>query len=183
MFAPTYAPNFERRINSSYLSPSSVLTAGQYVEIDSADTGAIPSSVGFSTLKAGTVKAFTSPVVPAVAAQQTYYKGLGFAIASVNATGPVIIEKILELASSYMTIPEGLNLAVYSPQPHDIIATDQYVTSGTGLLDTTNTANFLVPVEVFGGQFRIAQTGNTIIGRYVGNTTVNGVQCGLFEIL
>jgi hypothetical protein len=182
MFSPFKVANFQEKIVSLYKA-AAPLNAGALVDIDPTDASAISGSVGFNTLTGGTVKLATV----ATASATSYGRILGVAIPTVSLTGPTLQERILELASSYMTVPVGAAVAVFEPAPGDIIATTEYVgylagdSSATGFLDTTNAANMAKPVAAFGGRFRLVQGGDAVIARYVGNTTVNGALVGLFQ--
>lgn len=187
MFKPLFVPNFERKVMSLYKAPVA-LNAGALVDIDTTDVSAIASLVGYTTLIAGSLKLAT-PVALQVNTTgiQTWQRELGVCIPTVNTTGPLLIERILRLASSYMTIPTGLNAAVYLPSPGDMIATSEYVgflgggDHGTGWIDTTSNGNLGTPCEVFSGRFRKAQAGNPVRARYMGNTTANGTNIGIFQ--
>ena len=190
MIKPVSVANFERKIQSLYKA-NIAMSAGSVVDIDTTDTTAIDAAgVGYGPLFAGSVKLFTSaalPNSPIETATQVYQRPLGIAVPSVNTTGPILIERLLDLASSYMTIAEGANLAIYSPVPGDIIATDQYVGAGggsdhgTGWIDITSTGNLALGCEVYQGRFRLAQAGNYIYARYMGNTTANNVVLAMFQ--
>src|SRR5579872_2697706 len=188
MLKPFFVPNFERKIFSGFKA-SIALNAGGLVDVDPADTTAIAGQVGYTCMINGSLKLATPAALPANnAATQVYTRELGFAVANVNATGPLLIERILELASSYLTIPEGLQLAVLIPAPGDIIATSEYVgflggtDHGTGWIDVTSTGNYNAACEVYQGRYRLAQGGNPVRARYLGNTQSNGVQIGLFQV-
>jgi hypothetical protein len=187
MFKPVFVPVIERKIMSLYKS-SIAINAGALVDIDTTDTTAINASgLGFGTLYAGSLKLATPPALAAIAAAQVYNRELGVAIPTVNSTGPLLIERMLQLASSYMTIAQGLNVAVYLPTPGDIIATTEYVgflgggDHGTGWIDITSTGNLGAACEVFTGRFRLAQAGNPCRARYLGNTSANGSVLAMFQ--
>lgn len=188
---------FVEKILSLYVA-SIALSAGSLVDIDTTDTTAITASVGFTAMKAGSVKLATvTPAsnggyAPSGAAANSivaanFGKELGMAIPTVNATGPTLEERILELASSYMTIPEGFACAVFKPAPGDIVATDQYVgnlagdSAATGKIDTTVTGNLGAPCGIYQGRFRLVQTTDAVRARYLGNTTANGASVAMFE--
>lgn len=174
--------DFKAKIVSLYIS-SANMNAGSLVDIDTTDTVAVgaSASVGFTTMRAGSLTLAT------IATSNVFDREFGMAIPAVNGTGPSFEERVLELASSYMTIPVGYAVAVFKPQPGDIIATDQYVgalstdTGATGLLDTTSTANFGAACGIFQGRFRLKQGSDVTRARYLGNTTANSVTVALFE--
>ena len=182
MFAPHYVPNFDRKVNGQYISNIS-LSAGALVDVDPTDTTAIAGSVGYSALYAGSVKLATV----AVASTTSFGREFGVALPTVTTSGPSLIERILNMSTSYMNIPQGSPLAVYKPTPGDIIATDQFIgavagdSSLTGYLDVTNTANLLTPMGIYQGRFRKAQSGDAIRARFMGVTTTNGYATGMFE--
>lgn len=189
MIKPVFVPNFERKIMSLFKAPVG-LNQGAIVDVDPNDTTAVSASggVGFGTLYAGSLKLFTSAVVPAVASAQVFSRPLGITVVTVNTTGPTLIERLLELASSYTTIAEGMNAALYLPSPGDIIATSEYVgnltgdSSLTGYINNASTGNFNAACEVYQGRFRLAQAGNFCSARYLGNTTASGAVLGVFQI-
>lgn len=189
MFKPVFVPNVERKIMSLYKA-SIAINAGAIIDVDPTDTTNITATggVGFGTLYAGSLKLFTSAVVPAIASAQVFSRPLGICIPTVNTTGPLLIERLLELASSYMTIASGMNAAIYLPSPGDIIATSEYVGNlgggdhGTGWIDNTLVGNMNAACEVFQGRFRLAQAGNFVAARYLGNTTANNAVLSVFQL-
>lgn len=181
MFAPFKVPNFEQKILSLYKA-GITLNAGALVDIDTTDNGAVgaTASVAFTLLSGGSVKLAT------ILTADEFPRELGMAIPAVNLTGPSLEERLLQLASSIMTIPVGFALAVFQPTPGDIVATDQFVgnlagdSAATGKIDTTSTANYGKGCSVFQGRFRLKQSGEETRARYLGNTTTNGVATSLF---
>lgn len=164
--------DFVQKILSIYTAGSSMLS-GTIVDVDTSDTVAVGAnqSVGFSTLRAGSV-------IPAtILSSAAWTRPLGFVIPSVTGSGPSFEERVLQLASSYMTIPVGYAVAIFKPQPGDIIATDQYVgalttdNGATGALDITDTTKYNSVMGVFQGRLRIKQSGDALCARYLGNTT------------
>jgi len=188
MFKPFFAPGAERRILSIYTA-TIPMNAGALVDLDTSNTVAVTGNVGFTAQTAGQLLLATAAVVPTVASVQLYSRFLGFAIPTVNATGPDVFARMLRLGNTYMTIPQGANCAVYLPTPGDLIATTEFVgylagdSAATGKIDTTNTANLGKAVEAYQGRFRLCQAGNFACGRYLGNTTANGAAVGIFQIL
>lgn len=170
------------------------LNSGAIVDVDTTDTTAISASggVGFGTLYAGSLALYTSPAYTAATDPSGFVwpfpRELGICIPTVNTTGPLLIERLLDLASSYMTIAEGMNAAIYLPAPGDIIATTEYVGylagdgAATGKIDNTLTTNLGKPCEVYQGRFRLSQNGNVTRARYLGNTTANSAVVGIFQI-
>lgn len=186
MFSPFKVSDFHGKIISIYRS-TSPLNAGGLVDIDPTDASAIQGSVGFNSLVAGSIKLAT--IVPASnTGTVAFGRELGIAIPNVNLTGPTLQERILELASSYMTVPVGAACAVLVPSPGDIVATTEFVgynlqtdTNLTGFIDITSTANMGIPVGINNGRFRKVQSTDAVRARYIGNTTVNGSLVGLFQ--
>lgn len=197
MFAPFKVSDFHGKVISTYKG-AAPMSAGALVDIDPSDTSGITGSIGFDSLTAGSVTLAT--IAPAsnggyaptgadtnAVAAANFGRELGVAIPTMNATGPTLQERILELASSYMTVPVGAALAVFVPAGGDIIATDQFVgnlagdNALPGYLNLTNTANFLAPCGIYQGRFRLVQTSDAVRARYVGTTTVNGALVGLFQ--
>lgn len=174
--------DFREKIVSLYIS-SANMNAGSLVDLDLTDTVAVGAnaSVGFTTMRGGSLTLAT------IATANAFPREFGMAIPAVNGTGPSFEERILELASSYMTIPVGYAVAVFKPQPGDIIATDQYIgaltsdNGATGLIDTTATANFGAACGVFQGRFRLKQASDVVRARYIGNSTANSSTVALFE--
>jgi hypothetical protein len=199
MFSPFKVADFQQKILSIYTS-NVPLNAGGLVDIDPTNTSAVGAgvSVGYTLLTAGSLKLATitpssnggyAPTGTATNALLTanFGRELGVAIPNVSISGPTLTERILELASSYMTVPAGAAVAVLKPCGGDIIATTEYVgylptdTGATGLIDITNTANYCAPCGIYQGRFRLVQTTDAVRARYLGNTTVNGALVGLFE--
>lgn len=181
MFAPYKVANFETKVSSLYLS-AIPLIRGTVVDIDTTDTIAIVDVVGFSTNRLGSLKAAT------IAASATgYNKPLGVLIQDVKVTGASFQERVLGSAANLYTVPVGSSPAVFCPATHDKVSSDQYVgalpgdTGAVGIIDTTNVANLGIGVGVFQGRFRIAQAGDAVIARYVGNSSVNGNATAIFE--
>lgn len=181
MFSPFKVNGeFLKRIVSLCIS-SANMSAGTLVDLDSTDTSAITGSVGFSTLRLGTVKPAT------ITTTSVFPREFGMAIPDVSGTGIAFEDRVLGMAQSYMTIPVGMPVAVFKPSAGDIIATDQYVgalagdTGATGLLDITLTANYGKPLAVFQGRFRIAQAGDVTRARFIGTTTVGTATAALVE--
>lgn len=180
MFIPFKVPSFHEKVLSIYKAAVQC-SAGSLVDIDTSDTTAITASVGFTALTAGSIKLAT------INSTSAFPRELGMSIPTVNLTGPTLEEKILELASSYMTIPVGTAAAIYTPTPGDIVATDQFVgnlagdTGATGIINPATAGNLGAACEVFQGRFRLIQTGNPVRARFLGNTTGNGVAVALFQ--
>jgi hypothetical protein len=174
--------DFHSRIVSLYTANSN-MNAGSLVDINPSDTVAVGAnaSVGFTSMRAGSL------VLASVGTSNVFPKEFGIAIPAVDGTGPSFEERILELASSYMTIPVGYAVACFKPFAGDINATDQYVgalasdSGATGLLDTTNTANYGCALGIFQGRWRKAQGSDVIRGRYLGNSTANSTTVALVE--
>lgn len=174
--------DFLDKIVSLYTT-NEVMAAGSLVDIDTSDAVAVGStaSVGFTTLRGGSL------ILATITTANPFPREFGMAIPSVSETGPTFEERVLQLASSYMTIPVGYAVAVFKPQPGDIIATDQYVgalsadTGATGLIDTTNTANYGQACGVFQGRFRLKSGSDVVRARYIGNTTADSGEAALFE--
>lgn len=188
---------FVDKILSLYVA-GTTMNAGTVVDLDTTDVTAIGASVGFTAMKAGTVKAATitpqsnggyygSGAAANTLVAANFGKEMGMAIPTVNATGPTLQERILELASSYMTIPTGYAVAVFKPSAGDIVATDQFVgnltgdAGATGLINTATNGNLGAPCGVYQGRFRLVQTTDAVRARFLGNTTANGAAVGLFE--
>ena len=188
MFSPFKVADFQSKIVSLYKA-GAPMNAGALVDVDTNDTTAVGSnaSVGFDVLTMGTLKLAT--ILAASAASQIPGRELGVLIPSVSATGPSLVERILELASSYMTIPVGAAAAVLKHAPGDVIATTEFVgylpgdSSKTGFLDITATANFNKAVGINNGRYYLSQSTDAVRARYVGNTQVNGTVVGLFEVV
>jgi hypothetical protein len=182
MFKPVLVPNFEHKLNSMYVAGIQ-LNGGALVDIDPADTSAISGAYGFSALKGGSVKLAT------INASSAVPKELGVALVDVTPTGPSILQRILRLATAYLQIPQGLNLAVYLPAPGDIFATTEYVgnlpgdSSQTGYIDVTNTSNMCAACEVFQGRIRLVQSGNPVRYEFVGKTTTGGATVAMFRCI
>ena len=177
MFSPFKVPGFYDKILSIYIS-TTPLNAGAIVDVDPNNTIAFGAnaSVGYNSLIAGGLTLAT--LAPA---DSTHFgRELGIAIPSVNLTGPTLQERLLELASSYMTVPVGAACSVMVTSPGDIIATTEFVgylpadSGATGALDITDATNKYAELGVFQGRFRKAQGGDAVRARYLGNTTVNG---------
>lgn len=191
MFSPFKVSAFQEKILSLYTA-GVPLNAGALVDLDPTVTVAVGSnaSVGFDVLTMGSLKLATVLAANAAgsAASNVFGKELGLSIPAVNATGPTLVERILELASSYMTIPVGAACAVLKVAPGDIVATTEFVgylptdSSVTGNLSITTAANLGCAMGVAAGRYRIAQSGDAVRARYVGNTQVNGTVVGLFEV-
>lgn len=182
MFKPVKVPNFEHKLNSMYVA-GILINGGAFVDIDTTDTAAITGSYGYSSLRAGSVKLATinsSSAIP---------KELGIALVDVTATGPSVLQRILRLATAYMQIPEGLNLAVYTPVTGDIFATTEFVgnlsgdSAATGKIDVTNAANFGAGCEVYQGRLRLVQSTNPVRYQFIGQTTSNGATLAMFRCL
>lgn len=182
MFRPYKVASFQEKVNSLYKAKVA-FPAGTIVDIDPTDTSGVSGSIGFTTLTAGSVV----PATVAPASPTSYGRAFGVAIPTVSEDGPTLQERILGLASSYINIPVGAACAVLVPAPGDQIATTEFVgyqagdSGAAGYIDITNVANYGKPVGVFNGRFRLVQSGDAIIGRYVGNTTVKGALVGLFQ--
>lgn len=182
MFKPVMVPNFEHKLNSMYVA-GITLNGGALVDFDSTDTSAISGSYGYSALRAGAVKLATinsSSPVP---------KEFGIALVDVTPTGPTIIQRILRLATAYLQIPQGLNLAVFVPCPGDIFATTEFVgnlpgdSSLTGYIDVTNASNLFAACEVYQGRIRLVQSGNPVRYQFLGKTTTGGATVAMFRCI
>jgi hypothetical protein len=181
MFSPTKVNgDFLKKITSLYVS-SGDLNAGSLVDLDLTDTVSVSGSVGFTTMRAGSVIAAT------VTNTNAFPRELGLVIPDVQGSGIPFEERILGMAESYMTIPVGYAVAIFKPSGGDVIASDQFVgnlagdTGAPGFLDVTNPVNYGKAVGVFQGRFRLVQAGDVVRARYVGNTTVGGVNAPMFE--
>lgn len=174
MFKPVFVPNFERKILSAYITPQSNVNGGAVVDIDTSDTVAVSGSYAYDTLRAGTIKLAT------INNTSTVPRELGFALVDATQTGPTLIQRILRLATAYLSIPWGANCAVYVPTPGDIFATSEFVGNlegdggATGKIDLTDTSKFGDPCEVYQGRLRLQQTGNPARYQYLGHTTSGG---------
>lgn len=181
-FAPKHVPNWDRKILSVYTS-AIPLNQGAFVDIDNTDTTLTAGTLGQSALSAGGVVLATC----ATQSVSVFGRELGIAVMGVTATGPSIVERILELSTSYMTLPEGVGIPIYIPCPGDIIATDQFVgattadSAVTGYLNPATQGNLGAPVGVYQGKMRLAQSGDAVRGRYLGQTTISGVLAGMFQ--
>jgi len=182
MFKPLQVPNFERKINSMYKA-GLTLNSGAAVDFDSTDTSAITGSYGYSALSAGSVKLATINNVSAV------QREFGYALTDVTPTGPSVIERILRLATSYLKIPQGMNLAVYLPAPGDVFATSEFVgnlvgdNSLTGYINVNSSASQFGACEVFQGRLRLVQGANPVRAQFLGQTTANGATLAMFRAL
>jgi hypothetical protein len=184
MFSPYKVPNWTSRVFSFYTS-NIPLNSGAFVDIDPTDTVGVGAneSVGFTALRAGSVKLAT--VAPA---DTTHFgRELGIAIPGVNLSGPNLAERLLELASSLLTISAGGGVGLFPVHPGDFIATTEYVgylpgdSSATGYLDVTNVANLGAPVGIFQGRLRLAQGSDAVRARFAFNTIQNGTQVAVFQ--
>lgn len=186
MFKPLQVPNFERKINSMYKA-GITLNGGSAVDLDITDTSAITGSYGYSALSAGSVKLAT-PVTAGTGANASG-RELGYALVDVTATGPSVLSRILRLATSYLQIPQGLNLAVYIPTPGDVFATTEFVgnlvgdSSLTGYINVNLTTNLGLSCEIFNGRLRIAQGSSPYRAQFLGQTTSNGNTLAMFRVL
>lgn len=183
MFSPTKVNgDFIKKIVSSYISNAN-LYAGTAVDLDPTDPVAVGAnaSLGFTTMRGGSVIAAT------IATTNLFPREFGLCIPDVNGTGIPFEERILGMAESFMTIPVGYSVAIFKPAGGDVIATDQYVgsltgdTGAPGFLDITAQANYLKPLGIFQGRFRIAQAGDVVRARYLGNTSVGGALLPMVE--
>jgi len=181
-FAPKHVPYFDRKILSIYTSAIQ-LNQGAFVDIDVTDTTLISGSLGQSALSGGGVVLATC----ATQSASVFGRELGISVMQVTANGPSIIERILELSNSYMTLPEGVGIPIYIPSAGDIIATDQFVgastsdSSTTGYLNPASQGNLGAPVGIYQGKLRLAQSGDAVRARYMGQTTISGVAAGMFQ--
>lgn len=182
MFKPLQVPNFERKINSMYKA-GITLNSGACVDLDASDTSAITGSYGYSSLSAGSVKLAT--IVVASPVQREF----GYALTDVTPTGPSVLERILRLASSYLKIQQGLNLAVYIPTPGDVFATSEFVgnlagdNALTGYINLADTTKLFAACECFNGRLRLVQGSNPVRAQYLGTTTQNGNLVAMFRAL
>jgi hypothetical protein len=184
MFSPYKVANWLDKIVSLYIA-NVPLNSGALVDLDASDTVNFGSSasLGFNNLRAGSVKLAT--VAPA---DTTHFgREFGISIPGVTSNAPDLAERILYLASSLLTVPVGASVGVLIPAPGDIIASTEFVgylpgdSGATGQIDPTSSSNPYAPVGVFQGRFRLAQSGDAIRGRYLGNTNLNGSTVGLFQ--
>lgn len=181
-FAPKHVPNFDRKILSIYTSAIPI-NQGAFVDIDVTDTSLIAGTLGQSALSGGNVVLATV----ATASSSVWGRELGISVMAVTATGPSIVERILELSNSYMTLPEGVGIPIYIPASGDIVATDQFVgavsgdSSTTGYLNPALQANLGAPCGIYQGKLRLAQSGDAFRARYMGQTTISGVLAGMFQ--
>jgi hypothetical protein len=185
MFKPLSVPNFERKINSMYKA-GITMNGGAAVDIDVTDTSAITGSYGYSALSAGSVKLAT----PATVSATQSGRELGYALVDVTPTGPSVIERILRLATSYLKIPMGLNVAVYIPTPGDIFATTEFVGNLAGDSALTGYINVNLPTalgitcEIFNGRLRAYQASTSPArAQFLGQTTSNGSTLAMFRVL
>lgn len=182
MFSPFKVPSFQEKIVSLYKA-TVPMAAGSLVDIDSTDTSAVSGSVGFNSLTAGSLKLAT--VAPADA--NNFGRVFGITIPTVSLDGPTLPERILGLASSYMTIPVGAAVATLVATAGDIVASTEFVgykagdAGAAGFLDITDVTKYGKTVGAFNGRFRLVQAGDAVVGRYLGNTTVNGALVGMFQ--
>lgn len=182
MFKPVKVPNFEHKLNSMYIA-GITLNGGALVDIDTTDAAAINGSYGYGALRAGSLKLATINSTSAVP------KEFGVALVDATPGGPSLIERILRLATSYLKIPQGLNMAVFTPSPGDVFATSEFVgnlstdTGATGLIDLTNTANVGAALEVFQGRLRLVQAGNPVRFQLLGKTTTGGATVAMVRTL
>ncbi len=184
MFSPYKVPNWTSRVFSFYTS-NIPLNSGAFVDIDPTDTVGVGAnaSVGYTSQRAGSLKLATV----GAASTTVFGRELGIAIPGVNLTGPNLAERLLELASSLLTVAAGGGVGLLPLHPGDFIATTEYIgylpgdTGATGILDVTNVANIGVPMGIFQGRLRIAQSGDAIRARYAFNTTQNGTQVAVFQ--
>lgn len=181
MFKPMFATNrLKGRVVSLYKS-SIALNSGALVDIDLTDTSAVNKSIGYEILVAGSLKLAT---IVAAATQNE----LGISIATVNAAGVPILERLLGIGTNFMTLPFGLNVPVYQPVPGDIIATSEFVGNDpigdvgtTGFIDITTTGNYGADVGIFAGKFRLKQVGDAVRAQFLHKTTANGVTLAVFK--
>jgi hypothetical protein len=199
MFSPYKVSAFQEKVVSLYVAQTT-LNAGALVDLDATDTSAISGQVGFTTMVAGSVKLAT--VTPQ--SNGGYYgtgtgtnalvaanfgREMGVVIPNVNTTGPTLEERLLALASSYMTVAVGNACAVFVPSGGDIIATTEFVgylsgdSAATGYINPAANGSLGAPCGIFQGRFRLVQTTDQVRARFLGNTNLNGAVVGLFQFV
>lgn len=182
MFKPIMVPNFEHKLNSMYIA-GITCNGGALVDFDTTDTAAITGSYGTTALRAGSIKLAT------INSSSTVQREFGIALVDVTPTGPSILQRILRLATAYLQIPQGLNLAVYVPAPGDIFATTEYVgnlpgdSSLTGYINVASGSNLGAACEVFQGRIRLVQSSNPVRYQFLGQTSTGGATVAMFRSL
>jgi hypothetical protein len=183
MFKPVKVPNFAEKLNSMYIA-STLLNGGAFVDIDVNDTVAVTGAYGSSALRGGSLALAT------INASSAVPKEFGIALVDATSTGPSTLQRILRLATAYLQIPQGLNMAVYTPTPGDVFATSEYVgnlaadNGATGWIDITDTTKFGKECEVFQGRLRIRQSTNPVRYQYLGKTSTGvGATIAMFRCI
>jgi hypothetical protein len=163
---------------------AATITSGALVDIDLTDISAVNKSIGYDVMVGGTLKLATIPSAGFTSNE------LGFSIASVLPGGVPIIERILGVATNFMTLPSGLNIPVYLPANGDFIGTSEFVgynpaadSATTGYIDITLSANYGAVCGVFNGKFRLKQGADQARAIFLHKTTANGVALGVFKML
>lgn len=161
-------------------------------EIFGAFTVANPTQSGLAVAISSTINAsaplnpnpygnFYGTLVPASVTTSGLYKEQGWLLQPVSQTGPSILSILASIYDESVAV--GQTAAVVLPVGGKLIATDQYLPSGTGAIVFDGSVTLGTTCGIANGQPRVLQSGDVPRLVFLGKVVQRTVPCAIFQIV
>lgn len=183
MFSPLHG--FLEREHMGMFSVNTALASGLAVEIDTTNnnplSGSIYGAVYGNVVAASPAQTITqSGTTPFAVTNVVNGRELGWLMQPVTASGPSLLNVLTQVYDESVAVKS--NPVVCLSKTGALIATDQFVASGTGQITFANgTVGSICGINA--GQPRIQQAGDAPRLKLLGKVVQRGLTCAAFQIL